>query len=214
MTFPHGTLFEPATIETAVERLSRRDRRLARLLARHRPAPRPRPTNLFAGVGRTICSQMLSNQAARHILGRVEALCGGELHPGAVLALDEAELRGAGLSTAKVACLREVAARFRSPDFALHRPDGLDVEAVRRALLGIRGLGPWSVEMFLLFSLGHPDVFSTRDAALTGGLVRLKGLPRRTPAARLERIAARWRPYRSVASLALWTWRHHDWAPL
>ena len=66
--------------------------------------------------------------------------------------------------------------------------------------------------MFLMFSLGRPDIYSTRDVVLAAGLRLLKGLAEDTPAAKLEAIALRWKPYRSVASMAFYKWRHNDWA--
>ena len=212
---PHtGTIFEQATVDAAMAHLSAKDKRLARLFARFPAESRPPPENLFANMCRTVNAQMLSNHAARAIFGRFEALCGGTPEPAAVEALSDEALRGAGMSKSKIACLRALAAYIRSDGNVFGRLEQCPDEEVCTALLAIKGLGPWSVEMFQLFSLGRTDVYSARDAALANGLIKLKRLDPQTPRPRLEAIAKRWSPYRSIVSLSLWKWRHHDWEPV
>jgi DNA-3-methyladenine glycosylase II len=211
---PRGTVFEQAAIDRAIGELMPRDKRVARLLERFPPEPRPRPANLFANLCHTVCAQMLSNASARAIFGRLEGLCAGPVSPPALAAVRDGALREAGLSLAKIASLRALAEAFEADGDWFSRVHEATDEEVRAALTAIRGLGPWSAEMFLLFSLGRMDVYSARDAALATGLIKLKRLPAATPRGRLDALAARYAPYRSVLSLALWTWRHHDWEKL
>jgi DNA-3-methyladenine glycosylase II len=209
-----GTIFEQATIDRAIEELSSRERRLAALLKKFPPEPRRPPANLFSALCYTVCAQMLSNAAAKSIFGRIETLCESDVCPEGIDALRDKKLREAGLSNAKVASMRSLADHFRVPDNALSRAHELPDEDVAQTLLGIRGLGPWSVEMFMMFSLGRPDIYSARDAALANGLIKLKRLAKDSAPKRLERLALKYRPYRSVVSLALWKWRHHNWEAL
>ena len=213
-TVATGTIFEQETIDRAIEALSSRERRLAALLRKFPPEPRERPTNLFSNLCRTVCAQMLSNAAAKSIFGRIENLCGSRVSPRAIDALRDKMLREAGLSNAKVLALRSLADHFREDGNVLSRAHELSDDEVAQTLLGIRGLGPWSVEMFMLFSLGRLDIYSARDAALANGLIKLKRLAKDSAPKRLDRLAQKYRPYRSVVSLALWKWRHNNWAAL
>jgi DNA-3-methyladenine glycosylase II len=209
-----GTIFEQDTIDRAIEVLSSRERRLALLLKQFPPEPRERPTNLFSNLCHTVCAQMLSNAAAKSIFARIENLCASHVCPEAIDATRDKNLRETGLSNAKVAALRALADHFRAEDNVLSRAHELSDQEVEQTLLGIRGLGPWSVEMFMLFSMGRLDIYSARDAALANGLIKLKRLAADAPPKRLDRLAEKYAPYRSVVSLALWKWRHNNWAAL
>jgi DNA-3-methyladenine glycosylase II len=211
---PTGTIFERAAIRRAIAELSGKDQRLALLLERFPPEPRERPRNLFANLCRTVCAQMLSNASARAIFGRLEGLCEAAITPEALAAVSDRKLRAAGLSQAKVVSLRALGEYFEADGNLFSRLKHASDEEVTEALTGIRGLGPWSAEMFLLFSLGRMDVYSARDAALATGLIKLKRLSAETPRPRLDAFAERYSPYRSVVSLALWGWRHRNWEKL
>ncbi len=178
---------------------------LAAIIARHGPCTLAHEPDLFAAVGQAIVSQQISVRAAATILGRVTALMpGGILTPEAVLAVPEEELRAAGLSWRKVGYLRDCALRFADGTL---EPDALreaDDEAFIAALVAIKGVGRWTAEMVLLFSLGRPDILSTGDYGLRSAMQRHWGLPALATPEEMERIAAPWRPYRSVASWYLW----------
>jgi DNA-3-methyladenine glycosylase II len=162
----------------------------------------------FAGLLRTICGQMISNQAAAAIWGRLSALPGA-LHPEGLLRLDEASLRGAGLSRPKVAHVRALAAAIaegRLDLIALR--DAPDAEAVA-AISAIPGLGPWTAQVHLLFGFERPDVFPPGDVALAAGLAHLKGMAERPAPKALVAMAQAWSPWRSLAARLLWHhWRH------
>ncbi len=206
------TLFDQATIDAGIAHLSSRDCKLASLLERYPPVARPKPVSLFANLCRTVCAQLLSAKAATTIFGRLQSLCGEIPTPAIIQAADEAALRGTGLSGSKARCLQAIAAYWGSEQSIFAELDIHTDADVRAALLGIKGLGPWSADMFLMFSLGRPDIYSTRDVVLANGLRLLKGLPEDTPTKKLDAIAKRWKPYRSVASMAFYNWRHNDWA--
>ena len=205
------TIFEQATIDAGIAHLSRRDRKLARLLERFPPVARPKPVSLFANLCRTVCAQLLSAKAATTIFERVQASCGGVPTPVIIQAMDPADLRGTGLSGSKARCLQAIAAYWESEQSIFSKVGNSTDTEVRAALLDIKGLGPWSADMFLMFSLGRPDIYSTRDVVLANGLRLLKGLPQDTPTAKMDAVAKRWKPYRSVASMAFYIWRHNNW---
>ena len=207
-----GTIFDAETIAAGIEHLSQRDALMARLVERFPPEPRPRPESIYGNLCRSVCSQLLSNAAATAIFGRLRDSCGGIPTPEAVGTLEDDELRACGISRSKVACLRAITAYWESENSIFGALDDHGDKQIRAALVDIKGLGHWTADMFLLFSLGRTDIFSVRDAALTNGVLRLKGLPKETPRIRLEAIARRWSPYRSVASLTLYQWRHAGYA--
>lgn len=162
----------------------------------------------FPGLLRAICGQMISNQAAAAIWGRLAALPGA-LEPAGLLALDEAALRGAGLSRNKVLHVRALAAAVAEGrlDFTLLRT-APDEEAVA-TMASIPGLGPWTAQIHLLFGFERADVFPAGDLALAAGLAHLKGLGARPKPKALAEIACAWSPWRSLAARLLWHhWRH------
>ena len=160
----------------------------------------------FAALLRSIVYQQLSGKAAATIYGRVAALFSAE-HPtpSALLALSEEDLRGAGLSRAKTAAARDLAARTLAgdvPDRAML--DQLDNDDIVQRLTQVRGIGPWTVEMLLIFYLGRPDVLPTTDLGVRKGFQRAYALDALPHPNDLRAHGAAWRPYRSVASWYLW----------
>jgi methylated-DNA-[protein]-cysteine S-methyltransferase len=168
----------------------------------------------FAALAESIVYQQLSGRAAATIFGRVRALYpGGHLDPKRVLASRDEDLRGAGLSAAKLASLRDLAAKTLDGTVpALSALERLDDEAIIEALTAVRGVGRWTVEMLLVFRLGRPDVLPVADYGLKKAFARLfpktgrvRYAPDELPTAEaLVRRAERWRPFRSVASWYLW----------
>lgn len=198
----------PAWAEEGIAALGRADPDFARILPAAGPLPWRRRDPGFPGLLRAICGQMISNQAAAAIWGRLSALPGA-LEPAGLLALSEEALRGAGLSRPKVLHVRALAAAVAEGrlDFAALRAVP-DEEAVA-AIAAIPGLGPWTAQIHLLFGFERPDVFPAGDLALAAGLTHLKGLPERPKPKLLAEIALAWSPWRSLAARLLWHhWRH------
>src|SRR5690606_15979970 len=184
--------------------------RLAAWIRRLGPiGPDPRWRRSFDPVdalARAILYQQLSGKAAATIVGRVEAAIGStRLHADTLGRIDDAALRACGVSGNKTLALRDLAAREalgEIPD--LRRMSLLDADAIVAALVPIRGIGRWTVEMMLMFRLGRPDVLPVDDLGVRKGvqvLDRLDAVPTpRELAARGER----WGPFRTQASLYLW----------
>ena len=177
---------------------------IALLLEIGGPPPLRRREPGFAGLAAIVVSQQVSVASAAAIFARLEARF-QPLTPQAVLAADEATLRGCGLSGPKLRALRSVAQAVA---------DGLDLAALadlpapeaHRALVAVKGIGPWTADIFLLFCLGHPDAFPAGDLAMQEAAKLALNLRTRPDAARLERIAERWRPLRGVAARMLWSY--------
>jgi DNA-3-methyladenine glycosylase II len=165
---------------------------------------RSRPDS-FEAIARAIVGQQLSTKAARSIWDRVlSALDGRATIAAEIRAVDPAVLRAAGLSQAKVAYLRDLAERVESGRLDLGRLQELADEDVIAELIGIKGVGRWTAEMFLIFHLGRPDVISTGDLGIRRAVQVAYGLDELPGPSELERIAEPWRPHRTLACLYLW----------
>ena len=151
--------------------------------------------------------QQLHGKAAEAILGRVYALFPDHPHPppDLLLAHDETALRGCGLSAAKLAAIRDIAAKTvigTVPDHA--GAAALDDEALIKALTSLRGVGRWTVEMLLIFTLGRPDILPVDDFGVREGYRLLKKLDVQPKPKALAEIGKAWSPYRSAAAWYLW----------
>lgn len=157
----------------------------------------------FTTLLRAIVGQQLSMKAAETIWQRVLTLNpnGKRLLPEHVLTMSDAQLRAAGLSNAKVAYAKDLAARASS-DLRLNRLGRLEDEAIVDLLTSVNGIGRWTVEMFLIFKLGRPDVWPLGDLGLRNAVRRAYGLE--PTKENLQTVAEPWRPWRSVASWYLW----------
>jgi 3-methyladenine DNA glycosylase/8-oxoguanine DNA glycosylase len=205
MTF-QGLTYDP---DLACRHLSEADPRLGELIARAGVfTMRPERTqSLFASLVESIVYQQLSGRAAETILARMVALYRPRRFPRPQDLLDTSpeRLRIAGLSAAKAAAVRDLAARTMDgtvPDMARVRRMS-DEEVIERLTL-VRGIGRWTVEMLLLFRLGRPDVLPLGDLGVRKGFARTFSRRVLRDPLVLSRRAERWRPYRSVASWYLW----------
>ena len=161
----------------------------------------------FHSLMRAITYQQLSGKAAATIHGRVVALFpeGSGPHPELLLELPETALRGAGLSRNKLLALKDLAAK--SLDGTVPETRGLDAltdDEIIERLTQVRGVGRWTVEMFLIFTLGRPDVLPVTDLGIRRGFQRAYGMQRLPAYSTVERAGRAWSPYRSVASWYLW----------
>jgi 3-methyladenine DNA glycosylase/8-oxoguanine DNA glycosylase len=169
-----------------------------------------RTKDVFGALAEAIVYQQLSGKAAATIFTRVVALCpNGRLEPKRILTTKDTALRGAGLSRAKAASLRDLAERTEAGSVpTLKSLARMDDEAIVDTLTAIHGIGRWTVEMLLMFRLGRPDVLPLADYGIRKGFAKVfrrrgdgDALP---PPADIARRGERWRPYRSVASWYLW----------
>jgi DNA-3-methyladenine glycosylase II len=168
-------------------------------------AERQRKDHLTALIG-SIVSQQLSTKAAATIFGRFVALFPDNVIPGAaaIAAIEDARLRGVGLSGQKVGYLRDLCARIEDRRLDLDALDALEDEDVIERLTSVKGFGRWTAEMFLMFRLHRPDVLPVGDLGIQNAVQRLYRLRKRPDPKRLIKIGEPWRPYRSVACWYLW----------
>lgn len=163
------------------------------------------PHDRFTGLCRIIIGQQLSTKAARSIFEKFIAQFPRKRPtPERVLAISENELRACGLSRAKCRSLFALAKSIHERSLPLHRLHTLADEDVAAHLIGIRGIGRWSAEMFLMFYLGREDVFSPGDLGLRSAIKQLYRKRRLPTPHEAETLARRWSPYRSYACRILW----------
>lgn len=177
---------------------------MAALVAHYGDVWPRRRVGAFATLARIIVGQQISVQAAATIFGRLREECGGRLDARKILALGDDELQSCGLSRQKRAALRDLCERTMQNQLRPGQLWRLDDGEVRAAVTAVRGLGPWSAEIFLMFGLGRPDLLPLDDLGLRAGFRVYLGA-RRAPAARtMTRTAQAWRPWRTLACLYLW----------
>ena len=190
----------------AAEMLASRDPMLAGLIAAAGPIRIGRRSGShFAGLVEAIVYQQLAGAAARAIHGRLVAALDDDVRPEALLALSDETLRAAGLSANKARSLRDLAAKVLDGTVTLS-PGGLSHQSDEEVIAGlstVRGIGPWTAQMFLIFRLRRLDVWPTGDFGVRQGYGLAWKVP--TPTAReLEPLGDPYRPYRTVAAWYCW----------
>jgi DNA-3-methyladenine glycosylase II len=158
----------------------------------------------FASLAEAIVYQQLHGKAAATIFKRLTDLTGLPLTPQGILKLSEEQMRGAGLSKQKLSYLRDLAAKAASGEVDFAKLPDLPDDEVIKELTKIKGIGVWTAQMFLMFSLQRPNVLPTGDLGIQMAIrkhYRKRKLPK---PAQMEKIAKCWEPYRSVACWYLW----------
>lgn len=195
-----------ASLEEAVAHLSRADKRLKTVIERHGAPKLRRERNAWKALSSSIIGQQVSVHAASAIRGRFAAIIPESDYPTPteVLIASDETLRGAGLSRNKVLALRDLARHLEEGLLVPRRFAKMSDEEVIEALIPVRGIGRWTAEMFLLFSLARPNVLAVDDLGLRNAMKRLYDLPEIPKPDVMREIAAPWQPFRSVASWYLW----------
>ena len=204
-----GAVTTAADIAAAEAELSRQDPVLAHLVevagpCTIRSSRRAGRVGHFEELARSIVYQQLAGRAAAAIWDRVRALVDGPFTPEAVLALDEPTLRSAGLSGAKARSIADLALKVADGQVALARVGRLADDLVVAELVQVKGIGPWTAQMFLMFQLGRLDVWPTGDFGVRKGYGVAWGLPEAPSPVELEALGDRFRPYRSVVAWYCW----------
>jgi DNA-3-methyladenine glycosylase II len=168
------------------------------------PILRKRPPG-FGGLAWIIVGQQLSTASAAAIWGRLRELCAPD-SPDQFLALSDEALRGAGLSAGKVRTLRAAASAIVDGTLPLSRLHVRPADEAHSLLTAVKGIGPWTADIYLLFCLGHPDAFPSGDLAVQEAARLAYGLEQRPAPKELASLAERWRPWRGVAAKVLWAY--------
>ncbi len=202
-----------AALAAAQEAIWGRDPVLDALVEQHGPAqllgPSP-ASKRFESLAESIAYQQLNGRAAATIWGRVVSAVDGEVSPGAVLAAGEERLRSCGLSGAKTASLLDLAGHAARGDLPLDRIGRLDDESVIAALVPVRGIGRWTAQMFLMFTLGRLDVWPAGDYGVRNGYSLAWGLGGHPTERQMPELGERFAGGRSL--VAWYCWRAADTA--
>lgn len=173
-------------------------------LTKQYPAPKfeDRSSFLFYELIESIISQQLSVKAADTIFGRFKNLFGNKFPtPSQVLTMDDDKLRSCGISFAKISYVKSVANAFVSDLIDIEKIKKQSDEEVIEELTQIKGVGRWTAEMILIFTLKRPDVFSIGDLGLRNAITKLYGITDRKD---MVKLSENWKPHRSTASWYLW----------
>ena len=203
---PPSAIRSAEALEEAFSLLRAADPELVdRLVAVAGPPPlRARAAGL-PGLAWIVVSQQVSTASAEAIHRRVIARF-PDLNAGALLAASDEDLAACGLSRPKQRTLRAVAQAAIDGALDFDALEGMSADEAHAALVAIKGVGPWTADIYLLFCLGHPDAWPAGDLALQEAARMALRLRARPDPPRLTKIAARWRPVRGVAARLLWAW--------
>jgi len=196
-----------SALSEAVAAVAAVDPVMAHLVATH---PRPKLTGRrtgktrFEDLAEAICYQQLAGKAAEAIWRRVRATVGEEFTPTTVLAAGYDALRASGLSTAKALSVLDLAARVGGGQVRLDRIGRRTDEQIVEELITVRGIGRWTAEMFLIFTLQRLDVWPTGDFAVRAGWAKAHGLAAMPSAKELEPLGDPFRPHRTVVAWYCW----------
>ena len=196
MTNPH---------RDAVRYLKTADRKLGAVIERVGPCSLKRKGGTFGLLADSIISQQISTHAARTIKQRLRnAMPSSRITADGILSLSAEELRAAGISPQKQRYLLDLAQQTVDGVVNFRRLARIDDEKVIEELIEVKGIGRWTAQMFLMFGLGRPDIFAPADLGLQNAIISIYGLRKRPDERRLNSIAEKWAPHRSVASWYLW----------
>ena len=182
----------------------RKDRKLAKVIDLVGEFNLSLTKNPYESLVEAIITQQLSANAADSISTRFRAIYGKFPKPADVVGTSDAKLRKAGLSYMKVSYIKDLSKKVESKEIRLSYMKNLSDEEVIVQLTQVKGIGRWTAEMFLIFSLGRLDVLPVGDLGLRKGIKNLYSLEELPEKEQIERIAEKWRPYRSVATWYLW----------
>lgn len=189
--------------EQEIAWLKKKDKRLAQAIDELGYLQRKVNPDLFSALIQSIVDQQISRAAAITVDKRLKALCGGKYTPAAIALLTQAQIQSCGMTMRKAGYILNAAQKVHQGELDLEELKTLDDQAVIKKLSSLHGVGVWTAEMLLIFSLQRKDILSYGDLAIQRGIMRLyhhKELPKQ----RFDRYRKRYSPYGSVASLYLW----------
>jgi DNA-3-methyladenine glycosylase II len=189
-------------LSLAEQGLAKLDPLMGEMITRHGHISRDPREGFFASLARTIIGQQISVKAAAAIVGRFEVAT--DMDPTKTAVLTEEQAREIGLSGQKYRYIHDLAEHFVRDSMIFNHLDTLSDDDVIEELTKVKGIGVWSAQMFLMFTLQRPDIFAPDDRGLQLAVQKMYTLPDVPKRAELEEIAAKWSPYRTTASYHLW----------
>jgi len=195
--------FTPATYHSICDKLALMDAGFAAIINAYSYPPMWTRPNTFETLVHIILEQQVSLASALSALNKLRERV-EEITPARVLLLTDTEMRECYLSRQKSAYIRYLAEAILSEQINLTAFEQMEDEDVRNQLCALKGIGNWTVDVYLMFVLQHTDILPIGDLAIVNAIKMLKNLPKETPKEELVLIAQQWQPYRTVASMMLW----------
>ena len=182
-----------------------KDRKLAKIIKNIGPYEIRVTKNKYESLVESIITQQLSGSAAKSISTRFRSLYSSRFpKPIDVIKTPQAKLKKTGLSRMKIDYIKGISEKIESKELRLQRLPKLSDEEVIEELTKVRGIGRWTAEMFLIFTLGRMDILPVGDLGLKKGIQKLHSLEKIPTVNEMEKIAEKWRPYRTIATWYLW----------
>ena len=204
MTFPN--IGNPQTFHLGARHISRVDPKIRELVKKYEPINFDVDGDPFEALVESIISQQVSWQSARAIFRQLKVLLQTEVIDAQALnRLSSSKLRKAGVSPQKIRYLKDLSSRVVNGQLEFNHLRKKPDDEVIRILDEVKGIGPWTAQMFLLFVLGRPDVLPVDDLGIQLAIQKVYSLRKLPTAEKIEQIAANWHPYCSIASLYLWS---------
>ena len=191
-------------IESALEVLNK-DSRMQMLIERYGHPTFEKKNDYFQSLVRSIVFQQLSGKVADIIYQRLVSLVPkNRINPKSILMVSDNDMRGAGLSLRKVSYIKNLAVYFDTNVFSSKEVQKMSNEAISSELIQIKGIGQWTVDMFLMFTLNRPDIMTYSDLGIQKAMRIVFNLNRLPTKSEMESLSARWKPYRTIACWYLW----------
>lgn len=191
-------------LAAAEKHLRRVDPVLAKIIAEQGQCTLKPDRRYFQSLVEAILSQQLSVKAAATIIGRFLVLLGGKALPPSILSLRDEQFRGAGISRQKMAALRDLSSKWEGGLVNPRRFAAMNDEEIIATLTQVKGIGRWTAEMFLIFSLARLDVLPVDDLGFRNAVQAAYRLRKSPDAKRLAALAEKWKPYRAIATWYMW----------
>ena len=190
----------------ALRHLSHADKRIEKLIDKFGPPNFNLMNNYYESLIRSIVYQQLSGKSASIIYERFLDLFVFDIYPEPkdILAVSIETLRSSGLSYQKVNYIRDLSEKWQDGTMNLTDIDSMTDEEISSELIKVKGIGQWTADMFLMFTLGRPDVFPFGDLGIQKGVMILTNMNRLPTQKEMERKTKKWQPYRTVAAWYLW----------
>ncbi|MCQ6959622.1 DNA-3-methyladenine glycosylase family protein [Mucilaginibacter aquariorum] len=195
--------FTKSTYRSICDELGQMDADFAKVIDLYGYPPFWSRPNTFESLVHIILEQQVSLASALSALNKLRERV-QEITPARILLLTDAEMRECYCSRQKTAYIKYLAEAIIAGQINLEAFAQMEDEDIRRQLIALKGIGNWTVDVYVMFALQHTDVFPVGDLAIVNSIKRLKALPKETTKEELGLIAEQWKPYRTVASMLLW----------
>lgn len=196
-------VFSKENFHELCDKLAKKDKALAQVILEYGYPPLWHRPQGFATLVHVILEQQVSLASARAAYDQLKLRIGA-ITPEKVLSLTDEELKSCYFSRQKIVYVRHLSSAIVNKELDLHKVPELSNEEIRKKLIAIKGIGHWTIEVYLMMVLHRCDLFPMGDIALLNSLKHLKGLPKDTSREEIEKISLRWKPYRTVAAFLLW----------